>query len=572
MTQSATEGDPTAQSQSTIRATLRRLEVALIVLLSLAWIVFHLRFFLHAAALWRDEVNSVNLATSPRIADIWHNLQYDSFPMLWHLVLRAWISTGLSLTDRGIRLLGLVTGFGVLIAILFNARQFRTRPIIALTLLGFSTTVVCYGDSIRAYGPGILLALFTFTLMWRVATRPTPLNIIATLLVGLAAVHMLYYNCVITAAVCCGGIAVAAFHRQWKRAILIAGIGFVSAASMTIYAPAIHRAGTFREILYFEPSLSRIAGKFAEAVSYAPANQPQHSKLNRIVWGSTALVAIFLGTAHLFFKRRSSEDSFRLDLVTYHLTTLCVGLLGYLAFLWRLGYYMQPWYFLSILALIAICSDGLIGSSRGTLGRIFILLAATTFAAIAAVPIWRDAGLRKTAIDTDAEKIAFLVGERDLILISPWYYGVTFHRYYHGGANYLTVPPDDSRLYHNYDFLIPYMRDPHAMDLTIERVGDCLKLGHTVFLFGEFDRSKNPVDPSKANVPGKSLGSNDGDYYALWQQQIMSNLRQHSARIDPIPLDFAGVSHYERPSLFAAHGWVDSPIYQTSTTQRDTQK
>jgi hypothetical protein len=56
--------------------------------LTAAWLVFHIRFFFHAGGLWRDEVNSVDLSNSTRISDVVNNLQYDSFPLLWHLILR----------------------------------------------------------------------------------------------------------------------------------------------------------------------------------------------------------------------------------------------------------------------------------------------------------------------------------------------------------------------------------------------------------------------------------------------------------------------------------------------------
>src|SRR5580658_6127625 len=82
------------------------IELSLALALSVAWIVYHYRFFLHADGLWRDEVNSVDLSNSATIADIWRNLQYDSFPMLWHLVLRVWIRSGIGSTDSGLRLLG----------------------------------------------------------------------------------------------------------------------------------------------------------------------------------------------------------------------------------------------------------------------------------------------------------------------------------------------------------------------------------------------------------------------------------------------------------------------------------
>ena len=43
-----------------------------------------------AGPLWRDETNTFNLAHMPSLRDMWHNLQFESFPLLWLLLARPW--------------------------------------------------------------------------------------------------------------------------------------------------------------------------------------------------------------------------------------------------------------------------------------------------------------------------------------------------------------------------------------------------------------------------------------------------------------------------------------------------
>ena len=139
--------------------------------------------------------------------------------MLWFVILRLWAHSRFLATDFGLRLFGLLVGLGILAVVWGNARRFRLpTPIAALTLLGFTAAVVCFGDSIRGYGLGMLFELLAFGLIWDVATRPTRIRIALAFIVALAAVQMLFYNCMILAAVCGAGIAVAAIDRQWKRA------------------------------------------------------------------------------------------------------------------------------------------------------------------------------------------------------------------------------------------------------------------------------------------------------------------------------------------------------------------
>ncbi len=45
-----------------------------------------------ASALYRDEANSANVATMSSLGEMWQNLPFESFPMLWLVLLRggAW--------------------------------------------------------------------------------------------------------------------------------------------------------------------------------------------------------------------------------------------------------------------------------------------------------------------------------------------------------------------------------------------------------------------------------------------------------------------------------------------------
>src|ERR1700741_327091 len=65
---------------------------------------------MNAGPLWRDETNTFNLAHMPSLRDVWHNVQFDSFPLLWPLVVHGCGMFGLTDSDMGIRILGLAIG------------------------------------------------------------------------------------------------------------------------------------------------------------------------------------------------------------------------------------------------------------------------------------------------------------------------------------------------------------------------------------------------------------------------------------------------------------------------------
>src|SRR3954447_18590488 len=72
---------------------------------------------MNAGPLWRDEVNTFNLARMASLRDVWHNLRFDSCPLLWPLVVRGFGLVGLADSDMGIRILGLAVGLFFLISL-----------------------------------------------------------------------------------------------------------------------------------------------------------------------------------------------------------------------------------------------------------------------------------------------------------------------------------------------------------------------------------------------------------------------------------------------------------------------
>jgi hypothetical protein len=534
------------------------IELSLALALSVAWIVYHYRFFLHADGLWRDEVNSVDLSNSATIADIWRNLQYDSFPMLWHLVLRVWIRSGIGSTDSGLRLLGLITGLAILAVLWANARRFRfTSPIGALALLGFSSAVICYGDSIRAYGLGILLELLTFGLIWDVATRPTRLRIAVAFVVALASVHMLFYNGVILAAICCGGIAVALLDRRWDRAGIIFAIGLACAASMLIYLPEIHRRDTFRMIFFHDSSFGWLRANFVDAVGYDAANRVSFNTHSAAMWEIAFAFAMFVGTAALLADRLLAKGTVRTHVLVYHLVTLTVGIGGYWWFLARLNYVLQPWYFLALLALVAVCADGLISSVPIPGLRLIVCLAAVHFCLGTAEPVWFDAGLQRSDIKCASMMLKYMSNPGDIIVVSPWNYGVTLQRYFNGPAEMISLPPTKFLAYQDYDLIIPLMHDAHALDSVTSRIAQALLEGHSVFLFGNFSNPALYKESGQTAMDNENFGWNADGYNKYASDKIESFAVHHARHSATLAVQTNDVSAYERPGVIMLKGSID---------------
>src|ERR1051326_4689776 len=101
-------GESRAQTRGSVRTEKQWLEPAAAIVATgfIATVLVLITF--NAGPLWRDEVNSINVAEMPSLKQLWSNLRFESFPALWLMLLRGWSFLGLAENDLSIRFLGLL--------------------------------------------------------------------------------------------------------------------------------------------------------------------------------------------------------------------------------------------------------------------------------------------------------------------------------------------------------------------------------------------------------------------------------------------------------------------------------
>jgi hypothetical protein len=95
--------------------------------------------------------------------------------------------------------------------------------------------VIRYGDSLRAYGFGIALALFACGQFWKYVREPSRRGFVITTLFAVLSVQTLYYNAIVVLALGAGAVAVCAVNRHWRRAGGVIAIGSIAAISLLPY-------------------------------------------------------------------------------------------------------------------------------------------------------------------------------------------------------------------------------------------------------------------------------------------------------------------------------------------------
>ncbi len=530
-----------------------RFEWAIAILLTAGAIVFHIRYFLNAGGLWRDEITSVNLASAHSLSYAAANMHNDSFPILWLCVVRLWVKSGIGASDSGMRVLGLLAGVAILAALWRNARRFGVRtPVISIAMLTSTSAVICFGDSIRAYGLGMFLGLCAIGVIWDLAQRPTRGRFAIALAVALLSVHMLFYNCILLLAACCGAAAVAILKGQIRRAMVVLSVGFICAISMLAYVPMIrHTRG--EKMFQINLDFAWLWRRLRESLLFA-ADGGVGRGHNDVVWGVVIAAAILAALGVL-----KSASQRRRDAVLFCATCLAVGILAYWGFLKALRYSMQPWYFLGAMAMVATCVDGLFFAVKWAPFRLVLGVCALGFSIYSGVYVWRNVGVRRTNADIVATEVEKLAVKGDVIVIAPWYMGVSFERYYHGEAECVTIPPVSFLEYQEYDLLAKYMTDRRAMDPVIRKLSAVLRGGHRVWVVSNETLIDNPPTNFFQRRPDPETGWHSADYESSWDHQVLYALRQNSKLFltMEVPRD-RPVSDYELLWLCKAEGWRET--------------
>ncbi len=175
---------------------------------------------MNAGPLWRDEATTFNLAHMPSLGDLCHNLHFDSYPLLWPLLVRGCGMLGLTHSDMGIRILGLAIGLFFLTSLWLCQRWFGGRaPTLSIALLGGLPALIFVVGANRAYGLAGCLLVLSFGKIWRVLESPSKSRILSAGFICLLFVQCIYYDVIFLGAMLAAGALIAIRRQRWKTAL-----------------------------------------------------------------------------------------------------------------------------------------------------------------------------------------------------------------------------------------------------------------------------------------------------------------------------------------------------------------
>lgn len=525
---------------------LARTEPVLALLATAVAVAFHVRLFVCAGPLWRDEINTVAVAAQPTLAEIWRLLERESFPLLPYALLRAWHALGLG-TDTGLRAFGLIVGLSAVAALWWTHRRFGiAAPLLALVLFALNPVVVRWGDSVRGYGLGQLAVLLAFTLVFEALRRPRPLTAGLAALAAVAAVQTVYQNSVLILAIVLGGAAAACGWGRPRRALLALGIGAAAALSLLPYLGVMARAREFRLVSVEGATPGHLASVFWRALG-AEIGLGWPGRLRALAWIAAAAAAFAAAALGSGASRRRRMPA------VYALLVLSIAIPAQLVFLLHVGFPTAPWYSLPLLALMAVALEAVlqIAWPAVRLGRLVLAVALLVLAMPSA---FESLGQRQTNMDLAADALAD-VSRDDFVVVSPWFLGVSFNRYYRGAAPWATIPPLADTSVHRTDLLARQLQAADPIAPLLARIETTLHAGRRVYWVGlpapPVDRAPRRLPP----LPGPVDGTAQGMYCANWTLHVAAALKEHGSEAQEVPLPLHRPSQpYERARVWATTG------------------
>ena len=531
---------------------LQRIELLIAIVLTVILVALHLFRLASAGPLWRDEISSLTLATQPNWDALWKALIYDPFPALFFTTLRTWHGL-FGGSDFALRSLGCLIGFICLAGFWVSARWTNRRaPLLTLALLGFSPTLIIWGDSLRPYGVAVFCIVLVFGALWRVVNDPRPVRIVVAAALAVLSVQAILTNALLLFA--CGTAAafVAARRRQWGRAMIVLGVGILAGLSLLPYANVLRATSDWAEIRKFPLPLGVHVGVLAEALQNA-------GNTSLWLWIAVALAAVTVTIWSQWRSRASAGALEDRDARLYALLAAVLGCFTTILFFCRLQWPSNIWYYLPMLALVAVAFDQALdfGARSQKAASLRIVAAiACVLSSIGGVVKIQERASNLDVIGLILEKHA---APDDLIVVYPFVDGITFKRYFHGTTPWLTIPKIDDLGLHRWDQLMEQARTENAIAPVLDRINATLRSGRQVWVATTFPLvapagSPPPVLPLRPSQPRRI-----GYFLGGWREHLIANLREHTEHSAPInvPLE-QPVSRYERSHLFVFSGWKDS--------------
>jgi hypothetical protein len=403
-------------------------------------------------------------------------------------------------------------------------------PVVGLALVAVNGDFLRWGSTVRAWSLGAAFAVVTWVAMRDLVSSPSRRSLLFAIIASVPAVHTTYQNAVLVVAFAAAAAVEIARSGRWREALAPIGVVAVAGASMLPYVATLSRRAAWLDVSQRPVDLVQLVAKFSEGLL---ASGP----LAAVAWGLALSLAV---------TRRGHS--------AYGILTMVFSTLGLFAFYWSVGYPTQAWYYLALTAAIAVAIDAAISATSNRIWRIARLCVAAAVLATGFAPALSRVNEPFTNVDAIGRHLMANAQRGDLIIVSPWYVGVSLHRYYTGEARVMAIPPGVDARVHHFDQVRAAMQVSDALRPAHEAIQSTLQAGYRVWAVGGIAEAPPGVATTLPLPPLPRSGWNAGPYEVAWNFATGNLLRDHAIERIASPR-FGPPGVMESVDLVSFRGW-----------------
>jgi hypothetical protein len=253
------------------------------------------------------------------------------------------------------------------------------------------------------------------------------------------------------------------------------------------------------------------------------------------------------------------------NLVVYAGATLLVATGATIGFFTWVGWATSVWYYLPVMATAVVCIDSLGLFLRKNAYAAIANALLVLFAAMALSPIALQAtNVRLTNVDLTTAVVAQRAQPNDLVVVDNYFYGISFNRYYHGRAPWVSVPDVNDFSLHRWDLLTDSMRRSGPIQPVLDRIDATLKAGHDVYVVGFALTNRIAAQRPLPAAPTGSSGWSLWPYVRRWTTEIAYTVQTHAAHGQVITVQSAQpISVAEDVHTIVVTGWKETNVAAT---------
>ncbi len=382
-------------------------------------------------------------------------------------------------------------------------------------------------------------------LIWHFMEAP---NARRGLMAGLAmvlSVQLLYQNAFFVLAIGMAGAAVCFRRNQPRHAVAILSFGAAAALSLLPYISPIDHAQSWWIVNKTGITWTLFLNRMVEATGILAG-----------VWLVLPIIAAWSGASYALKHRSRETTETQPDLLLFASTALVIGLTGFGIFIKLTGLPTQCWYYIPAMGFAVVCCDAILPRihQQARLGVLMVAVIVGSLAFSTAIP---NLKWRQTNGDWVAAEVSQKAGPNDLIIVHPWYYGLTFAYYYRGTAPWTTLPPLADYRFHRYDLLKTELQLTNAIEPVLDQVKTTLASGHRVWLVGQIPTPQSGAPPAALPpAPHGPQGWADQPYSDAWGAQLSYFLIHHITNAVPlIDASTNSINPMENMTVILVSGW-----------------